>query len=203
MPADRAWVRALCLAAGALAALGSSRSTPPPRERLIDEDAERRARPRPGKDATQTPAAGLPYPACPGSPGRIRRAHLATILTRGPGVFLGGLSVTAVRASALPEAAHRAWPALAEARGTGHGFGGWRLGRFHPGDPCLGRADLQPGDVLVSVNGNALRRPGDLVSLWAGLRSAPHLVVRLIRQGEPMTFVVQVEGDPPRGGPRP
>jgi hypothetical protein len=93
--------------------------------------------------------------------------------------------------SALSPAARRAWASTRGAAGSSH-FGGWRIRRFHPGDPCLGRAGLARGDVIFSINGRALRRPSELHTLWSQLASARRLVVRLIRGGDPLVFVVRV-----------
>ena len=132
MRAEPALGPLLLLALGGLAALGSSQSTPPPRERLIDESTPTERRPPP----PPPPAPALPYPPCPASAGSLSRASLETIVSRGPGVFLSGLDVTMVPASAIPDTARQAWPGLSTSRG-GEGFGGWRVNRFHPGDPCL------------------------------------------------------------------
>jgi hypothetical protein len=83
-------------------------------------------------------------------------------------------------------------------KGAGKGsFGGWRIRRFHPGDPCLGRAGIRQGDIVAGVNGHALRTPGDLVQVWQTLRKAPRIIVRLYRKGEPLVFVVRIK-DPER-----
>lgn len=173
------------LLAGALAALATSEGTPPPRERLIEDPPPRRVEPTPRRPQGT-------YAPCPGPRGTIHRKHLVAILERGPGVFLGGVEVVMVPAGALPKAALVAWPDLSGQGAPKGGFGGWKVLSFHPGDQCLGRAGIRPGDVVLSANGNRLLRPEDLVALWAELRQVQNLVLRLLRGDEPLTFVVRV-----------
>jgi hypothetical protein len=161
----------------ALLALGSSKKSSEPRF-PAEEERERVVPPR------RPVALGLPYPACPGPSGSISRRALGVLLERRPAVFLQGVEVEMVERSAL------AAPERAPAGGGT--FGGWRLRRFHPGDPCLGRAAVRPGDVIVSVNDQALRKPEDLFTLWSTLGTARNLVVRLERDGEPLLFVIQI-----------
>jgi hypothetical protein len=161
--------------------LASSGSSQAPQERLIREPPQA-------------------YAPCPAAPGSIRRDQLQRILDRGPGVFLYGIEVEMVPWGSLSPSARGAWGGSGRSR-----FGGWRILRFHPGDPCLGRAGLERGDVVRSVNGRVLRRPEDLLALWATL--APRLVIRLYRGGEPLVFVVPVlsgeDSSKKREAPRP
>jgi hypothetical protein len=140
---------------------------------------------RPPAERPVDPATLPVYPACPAPPGVITRQDLDRILDRKIPAFLSRIDVEKVARQDLASAAH----APAE---TGSGFGGWRLRRFHPGDPCLGRAGLRPGDVVVSVNGSALSRPETLFAAWTALRTATTLSVRIERAGEPLLFVVQI-----------
>lgn len=107
-------------------------------------------------------------------------------------MFLSGVDVRKVPWSALPSAARLAWASGA----TRPLPGGWRILRFHPGDPCLARSAVRPGDVLYSVNGKTIRTPDDLVGLWRDLKSTQHLVVRLIRSGVPLVFTARISSRP-------
>ena len=128
----------------------------------------------------------LPYKPCPSPPGTVHRRHLLRILDRKPGVFLQGVDVKKVTAAEVDRLLGSQQP------GRKGPFGGWRIRRIHPGDPCLGRVDIRTGDILLSVNGNPLKHPSDLVRLWAGLRRAPRIILRLIRQGSPLVFIAKV-----------
>ncbi len=185
----RAVVQSLLLlaAVGLVSASGGTQEPPP--ERLIREPAARRPAPR--RSPAQRTVRSLPYPPCPAPRGAIHRHQLKRILARGPGLLLSGVEVRMVPWRALPPAARQAWTSDRRTARSSH-FGGWRILRFHPEDPCLGRAGLIRGDVLFSINGRALRRPSDLHTLWTQLANVRRLVIRLIRRGEPLVFVVRV-----------
>jgi hypothetical protein len=52
---------------------------------------------------------------------------------------------------------------------------GLRLERVQPAGAWLTAAGLQPGDVLVRVNGHSLLLPDGFVAAWDGLPTTPHL----------------------------
>jgi len=194
MTAGRALI---AMGAAGLLALGSSHKPPPEDARLVsepDRPASRRPPPR--------PSAPRAYPPCPAPARTILRSQLDAILARGPGVFLAGTRVEMIPWTALPMEARQAWSTLRKPGRAGT-FGGWQIRRFHPGDPCLGRAGLEPGDIIVSVNDQTLQRPDDLVVLWAKLKTAPRLMVRLVHRNRPQLIVVRIAGSPPRQEPAP
>lgn len=63
-------------------------------------------------------------------------------------------------------------------------FAGWRLVRFIRGCDAFAGLDVAVGDVLVSVNGRVIVKPGDLSALWAELYEAQTIVAELRRGNE-------------------
>ncbi|MFH2009428.1 MAG: hypothetical protein ABI333_22745 [bacterium] len=182
-------VAALLLSGAALSLASNSKKSGLPDDPYVSTSTAPADRPRP----TRRPAVlrSLPYPPCPAAAGTIRREQLRKILDRSPGLFLTGVDLEMVPLTSLPDGG-RTWK-NSPAGGKAGRFGGWRIKRFHPGDPCLDRAGILPGDIVVSLNDVALRRPGDLLKVWQALRKAPRLVVRLYRDSQPMVFVVRVQ----------
>jgi len=69
-------------------------------------------------------------------------------------------------------------------------FRGWRVLARFPEDPglCGADCDLQVGDVIVSVNGNTLERPEQLMKLVA---SVPELREVVVVRKRPSSSVVE------------
>jgi hypothetical protein len=97
--------------------------------------------------------------------GTIDRAALDAVLDRGPGVFLGGFELA---------------PHFRDQR-----FAGWAIVRFLDSATYFGDVDLQPGDVVMTVNGHTVARPRNLQELWLDLRLAESIVVQAERDGQP------------------
>ena len=96
--------------------------------------------------------------------GEIARADLIPVLDAGLGRFLGGVGVE---------------PHLVEG-----GFAGWRLLRLFPEDTRFRGIDIGPGDIVTSINGQAIERPEQAFAVWNGLRVASELMVAYTRDGE-------------------
>jgi S1-C subfamily serine protease len=137
-------------------------------------------------DELAEPAATVDAPA-PAAPrlrsGTIDRADLDAVLDDGIGRYLATFEV---RARVV----------------EGH-FAGWIVVRSPRPD-----LDLDPGDVVVSVNGHALERPLELEALWLELRSAEAVVVEVERLSErfELSFAVVSQGTaagPSEAGPAP
>jgi hypothetical protein len=96
--------------------------------------------------------------------GTIARAALDAVLDRGPGVFLGRFELA---------------PFFRDQR-----FAGWSLVRFLDSGTYFADVDLQPGDVVMTVNGHTVARPRNLQELWLELRLAEAIVVQAERGGE-------------------
>jgi type II secretory pathway component PulC len=105
-----------------------------------------------------------PRPPVVNSPGTIQRAALDDVLSRGPGAFLAKVSVE---------------PNLVEGR-----FVGFRVTELHD-ETLFGAVDLQPGDTILSVNGQAIERPEQAFEVWSALRVASELTVDVLRDGAP------------------
>lgn len=95
--------------------------------------------------------------------GTIDRAALVAVLDAGPGAVLRHFEVAAEH--------------------DGDKFLGWRLVAVDPKHRGFDGVDLQPGDVLVALNGRSVSRPDELQAVWDGLRTADAIVADL-RRGE-------------------
>lgn len=97
--------------------------------------------------------------------GRIHRTELDPIIEAGLGRFLQGVETE---------------PALEDGR-----FVGFRLISLYPSDERLSAVDLEPGDVIVSVNGQPIERPEQALRVWNGLRVVSELLIEYRRGDEP------------------
>lgn len=95
--------------------------------------------------------------------GVIRRASLEEVLEGGLGLFLQKVSTE---------------PDLRAGR-----FVGFRLTELRDPDLFAG-IDLQPGDTIVEVNGQAIERPEQAYLVWTGLRVASELTIIVLRGDE-------------------
>jgi type II secretory pathway component PulC len=106
-------------------------------------------------------------PEAPSGPGvrvgTIERDDLVAALDQGPGPILGRVEVTAEH--------------------DGDRFLGWRLVSVDPKHPPFPGVDLQPGDVLIAINGRSIARPDELDKVWGALRTADEIVADLERDG--------------------
>lgn len=93
----------------------------------------------------------------------IQRAELLRILDQSPGLFLQQVD--------------------SEPRFQRGRFYGWLLRTFFPGDRRFATVNLQPGDIVLHVNGSTLERPEQLMETWDALRTAGELVVDFDRAG--------------------
>jgi S1-C subfamily serine protease len=110
-------------------------------------------------------APAAPVKTAPAGPGvrsmSVARASVDAALDAGPGAFLRGFEVAAV---------------LDQGK-----FVGWRLVRVIEGEHRFDGLDLQPGDVLLDVNGMPVSQPDQLAALFDSLRGANQIVVDLAR----------------------
>jgi type II secretory pathway component PulC len=65
-------------------------------------------------------------------------------------------------------------------------FRGWVIRSLYPDDPCYREVDLRPGDVVVRINGKSVERPEQANEVFLSLRSAPEVMVELVRSGAPV-----------------
>ena len=99
------------------------------------------------------------------STGTISRRELVQVLDGAPGRFLQHVDT--------------------EPRFVGGRFRGWKVAAFFPGDERFATVDLQPGDVILAVNGQSIEQPDQLMRVWEALRLERALVVSLERAGQP------------------
>lgn len=177
-PGMAAWLLLAGLLAGCKPAVGASEPAGLMSDSAFGEDLE----PLPGRSIAppaEEPAAA-PAPEPEPEIGRTRhgmvaRADLDAVLDRGPGAFLGGFSLA---------------PHFRERR-----FAGWQIVALTVGAAALARIDLRPGDIVASINGHPVERPRHLSDLWAALRSADAIVVRVERAGQPFVLHFEVVND--------
>jgi hypothetical protein len=75
---------------------------------------------------------------------------------------------------------------------AGGRFQGWAVRSLYPGDPCYRELDVRVGDVVVRVNGKSIERPEQASEVFSSLRTAPALVVDLLREGQPRTVTLAI-----------
>lgn len=90
--------------------------------------------------------------------GSVARAELLKVLDQGPAAFLAGVELS---------------PFFREQR-----FAGWEIVKFWPADPRFAAVDLQPGDVITTVNGREIMKPQHFFEVWSELRDASEIVVK-------------------------
>lgn len=93
--------------------------------------------------------------------GTIERARLVAMLDQGPPAFLKQLEVTAQMKNER--------------------FVGWQLVQVIDQTGPLHDLDLQPGDVLLAVNGKPISDPNQFQTLWDSLRTANQVDASLWR----------------------
>lgn len=107
----------------------------------------------------EEPPAPPPVVAPTGPVSQLARKEVVAVLDAGPAVFLKEVRI--------------------EAHLVRRKFAGWKvvsLGRY-----AVPGVDLQPGDVVVRVNGRPLERPEQLRTAWDSLRTAPDLTIEYLR----------------------
>lgn len=105
--------------------------------------------------------------------GTIARPRLLAVLDAGPGSFLRQVEVT---------------PKLTNDR-----FVGWQLIQLVDRTGPLVDLDIQPGDVLLAINGKPLSRPDQLQVVWDSLRTANEVTAQLWRGDSQLTLAFAVE----------
>lgn len=103
----------------------------------------------------------------------IYRVELEHVLRKGPGWFLGQVPIE-------------------ESMEAGK-FVGWRVVEL----PFEWRdIEIEPGDVVTSVNAMPLETPADFWSAWTTLSVASEIKVAFLRDGEPREISYRVDGTP-------
>jgi type II secretory pathway component PulC len=137
-------------------------TTPPPSDEHDDAEVE----PPPAEETAPVADAPAVAPLPADRPARtIYRIELDRALARGPGWLLGQLDPTPMR--------------------QGGQFVGWRIGVVFPDAPdlCPPGCDLLAGDVILSVQGDALKTPQALEAMIARLDGLESLEVDRVRDG--------------------
>jgi general secretion pathway protein C len=114
--------------------------------------------------ASTTPVtASAPPPPIEVTEPVIQRAALDEVLDAGLGAFLGRVATA---------------PSL-----DGNRFVGFRVVELRDAS-LFANVDLQPGDVILSVNGQSIERPDDAFTAWTGLRVASEITLAVLRDGQ-------------------
>jgi len=87
----------------------------------------------------------------------------------------------------------RAMPVMEQGKLTGY--------RIYPaGNPSMfNQMGLKPGDVVTSVNGIPLTDPAQSMRILASVKTADQVSITLLRNGQSMTQVLQMQGQNPPG----
>jgi general secretion pathway protein C len=93
----------------------------------------------------------------------IQRVALEEVLDAGLGAFLGRVTTE---------------PSL-----DGNHFVGFRLVALRD-SALFENVDLQPGDVIVSVNGQPIERPEQAFTAWTSLHVASEITLAVMRDGQ-------------------
>jgi S1-C subfamily serine protease len=160
----------LCVA---LATACSPKVDPRP---AFDEDF---GQPTSAPAAAPAPIAAPRVEAPPGKglrTGTVTRAKLLAVLDGGPGAFLRQLEVAP--------------------RMDGDRFVGWQLVQLLDRSGPLVDVDLQPGDVLLAVNGKPLARPDQLQVIWDSLRTASEINAELWRGEKRLALKFEIVAGP-------
>jgi S1-C subfamily serine protease len=130
-----------------------------------------------------TPAPVVAPPAAPEPPpatcdafaraGVLRRAAVNRAVDAGLGRWLSGVEVD---------------PDVQKGR-----FRGWVIRRLYPGDVCYREVDLQPGDVVLRINGKSIERPEQANEVFRSLTTAPAVVVEFLRAGAARQLTFPIE----------
>ena len=164
-PPLRPWLALVLLAAGCAAAPARA-----PDPALLEPLGAEPTRALPPPRHEPAPAAPTPASTCTDLDARgLQRAAVARAVDAGFGAWLGTVAVSPVKGP------------------PGNRFLGWRIERL-PDDPCYGRVDLRPGDVVTRINGATLERPEQASDLFQSLRAAGALEVALLRDGVARSF---------------
>jgi hypothetical protein len=125
------------------------------------------------------PAADPPEPAqkttelpAPPTGGYLDRGQLEVVLREGPPWLLERVPIEEVM--------------------EGDKFVGWRVQDL----PREWTVDLQPGDVILTVNAMPIETPNDFWTAWTSLSVASELKVAYLREGEPREMSIPIYGQP-------
>jgi S1-C subfamily serine protease len=119
-----------------------------------------------GKNARLAPASVAPVTS-------LKRADVEHVVDAGFGRFLGHVSVQ---------------PNI-----TAGKFGGWIIMGLEPPELWQG-VDLRPGDVVTRVNGMPIERETEAFDAFQAVRQAPALEVSYLRQNQPRTLRLPING---------
>lgn len=121
-------------------------------------------------------SSSAPVTAKPRLPeGSLGRDEVVAIVDEGLGAFLGRVSLE---------------PSLEAGR-----FRGFRVLSLQP-DDFWRDVDLQPGDVVLAVNGNSVEEPVRAFEVFESLRTAPRLEVTIERAGRTRQLTFPIVGEP-------
>ncbi len=70
-------------------------------------------------------------------------------------------------------------------------FNGWLVEALYPRD-FWENIDLSPGDIVTAINGQAIERETQAYDVFVQLKTAPRLVVKCLRDGQPRTLSFEI-----------
>lgn len=107
--------------------------------------------------------------------GRLRRAAIRAFHDRGPHAFLGSIELIPAR--------------------EGDAALGYAIGAIGDDARFVLDGGLLPGDIVRTVNGEAIVMPDGFIAAWDGLVEADRIEIELIRDGQPMTLAWDVSDE--------
>ena len=122
-------------------------------------------------DSREPPAETITAPVT-----ELRRSRVVATVDEGFGKFLQKVEVSA---------------SVSNGR-----FEGFRVVRF-TSPPDWQGVGLLPGDVIKSVNGQAIERPEQAYAVFASLKTAPQLEIQFLREARPMRISFPIVDDLP------
>lgn len=129
-----------------------------------------------GPETPKTPPKEAPAPSVP--EGSVDRQLLDSILRQGPPWMLERVPIEEVMEAGK--------------------FKGWRLQDF-PVE--WGSIDLQPGDVILSINDLPLERPDELFAAWTSMSASREIKLAYVREGEQRSLTIPIFGEPDPNAP--
>lgn len=139
--------------------------------------SESRSAARPGVPEKPPAEASPPAESVPTPVIELSRADVVQVVDAGLGRFLQDIEVKAV---------------LKESR-----FIGFRIVQIRNRERFRG-VGLEPGDVIVLVNGRPIEHEGEAFEVFQSLRTAPYLEVEYLRGGEKMRLSLPIVGEAPK-----
>lgn len=173
----RAWYLALLLGFGCA---GPANQTSPQADESQPDVARRPDGQASGARRVRLDAAPSRASVAPGPP-TLLRSDVSRLLEAGPGALLQYVPLDPVFSG-----------------GERRRFIGFRIGRVFDNSPEVLRYGVLPGDMLRSINGQAVTTPDQLMAVFERLRNATVVQVSVLRRGQRINLSWPIVGSSPQ-----